>query len=285
MLNYNSAFYGLLVDLKTIYDAQESAAIAHEVLGHITGASKFERLLDKDTLLNEQQLGIYHQMKAELLTAKPLQYVLGYSWFMERKFEVNNHVLIPRPETEELVHWIINDHPGDEQRLELLDIGTGSGCIPISLKLAKPEWSITSCDISNDALWVAASNAHTLNAEIELKEQDFLDKDQWPTFGVYDIIISNPPYIPETEKDQLHANVREHEPGTALFVPGNDAQLFYRAIVEFGKTHLKQNGHIYCELHVDHAMETELLFQQAGYTFTELRKDMHGNLRMLKAAL
>lgn len=285
MLSYNAAFYELRNDLQTVYDTQEATAIAHQVLEHITGAGKFDRLINKDTLLSEKQFSQYQQMKAELLTAKPLQYVLGYSWFMERQFEVNKHVLIPRPETEELVYWIINDHQGEQKILDVLDIGTGSGCIPISLKLAMPEWNITSCDISGDALRVATSNAQTLNAAIELKELDFLDKEKWSALGIYDIVVSNPPYIPETEREQLHANVREHEPGTALFVPSNDALLFYRNIAEFGKTHLKQYGSIYCEVHVDYANDTEALFREMAYSQTELRKDMHGNLRMLKASL
>jgi release factor glutamine methyltransferase len=285
MLSYNSAFYELRESLRPIYDEQEAAAIAHEVLGYITDASKFERLINKDTLLSAMQLSLYKKMKAELITAKPLQYVLGHSWFMGRKFEVNEHVLIPRPETEELVQWMINDHPGENISLDVLDIGTGSGCIPISLKLAIPEWNIASCDISNDALWVAETNARTLNADIQLKHQDFLNREQWPTFDMYDVIVSNPPYIPETEKDQLHANVKEYEPASALFVPGDNALLFYEAIAAFGKTHLKQNGTIYCELHVDYALKTETLFIENGYANTKLRKDMHGNLRMLKASL
>jgi release factor glutamine methyltransferase len=285
MLSYNEAFYNLLNGLKQVYDAQEAAAISHEVLNHITRLDKMQRLMQKDNLLSDTQQQDYDRMSAELLTARPLQYVLGHSWFMGKEYKVNEHVLIPRPETEELVKWITDDWKHKQDSISVLDIGTGSGCIPVSLKLALPASTVTSCDVSTGAITIATENAVRLNADVHFFELDFLETAKQSKLGKYHIIVSNPPYIPETEKDTLHENVRAHEPGLALFVPGDDALLFYRAIAIFGKTHLEPGGNIYCELHVDYASATEQLFKDLGYSYTEVRADMHGNLRMLKAAI
>ena len=189
--------------------------------------------------------------------------------------------MIPRPETEELVKWIEDDSKG--ATVKLLDIGTGSGCIPITLKLALPKAEVSAMDISMGALGVAKENARRLQADVDLFLFDFLDKSGWNELPKYDVIVSNPPYIPETEQHTMHTNVKDFEPGQALFVPGDDAQLFYRHIAEFGLAHLNEGGAVYCELHVDHATATQELFENAGYSFTELRQDIHGNNRMLKA--
>lgn len=283
MLSYNDAFYGLLNKLKQVYDDYESAAIAHEVMHHITGRDKLQRILEKDTLFTEAEQASFELLQTELLQGKPLQYITGHSWFMGRRYKVNEHVLIPRPETEELVDWIVQDVKGASAALSILDIGTGSGCIPISLKLELPNAKVSSCDISSAALKVAKENAQALKADIELIETDILNEEQAAQLGLYDVIVSNPPYIPVSEKEQLHKNVKDFEPSLALFVPTDDALLFYRRIAAFGKTHLNAGGSIYCELHVDYAIATQQLFEQQGYRSAEVRKDMHGNLRMLKA--
>lgn len=280
MLNYNDAFYQLRNALHHLYDGQEAAAIAHEVLQHITGMDKLKRLVDKDKALTAEQENNYHQMQAKLLSGKPLQYVTGHAWFMNRAFMVNENVLIPRPETEELVGWILQNQQGNKT---ILDIGTGSGCIPVSLKLAMPQVIVTACDISEGALSVAQYNAKTLHADIQFVQLDFLQSQQRDILPSYDVIVSNPPYIPVTEKETLHTNVRDHEPGTALFVPGDDPLLFYREIALFGKTHLNSNGAIYCELHAEYALATKKLFEEMNYSHVTIKKDMHGNLRMLKA--
>lgn len=283
MLNYNDAFYQLRNALQSLYDTQEAAAIAHEAMYAITGLDKLQRLTDKGKAFTLHQQQLFSQIQASLLTGMPLQYVLGYSWFMDRQFGVNEHVLIPRPETEELVQWIISDWQ-DNKDITILDVGTGSGCIPISLKLAMPGSHITTCDISDKALMVASENAQRLQAEVQFCQLNFLQPEYRAELSSYDVIVSNPPYIPFTEKASLHKNVRDFEPGIALFVPGDDALLFYREIAAFGKTHLKPGGAIYCELHTDHALATNALFEQAGYTSVEVKKDMHGNLRMLRAS-
>ncbi len=183
---------------------------------------------------------------------------------MGKEFGVNEHVLIPRPETEELVQWVINDWKSREEAIKILDIGTGSGCIPISLRFALTQADVTSCDISSDALAVAKENATTMQTVIEFIQLDFLDVSQRNKLVSYDIIVSNPPYIPASEKEKLHANVKDHEPGIALFVPDNDALVFYHAIAFFGKEHLNNNGYIYCELDAGHAMECKALFEKPG---------------------
>lgn len=283
MLSYGEAFYQLKNELQSVYDTQEATAIAHELLFSITGLEKMDRLMQKDTPFTVAQEAQYITSKTELLTGRPLQYVTGISWFMGREFKVNEHVLIPRPETEELVQWIADEYK-DKGNISILDIGTGSGCIPISLQLALPDAYITSCDISEEAINIAKENARRLDAGVSFIKTDFLNQKMWDNFEQYDIIVSNPPYIPQNEYDNMHTNVRDHEPALALFVPNDDALLFYRNIAEFGKTNLEEGGHIYCELHKDHAAATETMFREKGYR-TELRKDMHGNERMIRTRI
>ncbi len=288
MLSYGKAFYWLKEQLQQLYDTNEAAAISHSFMEFLTGLGKLERLTNKDVLLTEIQQKVFDTKSAVLLQGKPVQYVTGSAWFLGRAFFVNEHVLIPRPETEELVQWITGEVKSQKlkansgQQLQILDIGTGSGCIPISLKLGLEEVEMTSCDISEEALAVAGTNAGKLNAAVNFVHLDFLDTTQHNKLAEYDVIVSNPPYIPAAEKEKLDKNVSEYEPGVALFVPDNDALVFYRAIAGFGRRHLKSNGYIYCELDAGHADECRQLFAEAGYKHVELRKDMHGNWRMLR---
>ncbi|PZF73551.1 peptide chain release factor N(5)-glutamine methyltransferase [Taibaiella soli] len=282
-MTINEAFYSLKQDLQAIYDAQEAAAIAHEVLFTLTGLEKMERLAKKDTPLTSEQRTKFEDVAAALKKGEPMQYALGEAWFMGRSFYVNNAVLIPRPETEELVDWIIKDQKNKTDNISVLDIGTGSGCIPISLQLALRDADVSSMDVSADALSVAKRNATTLGAGVHFYENNFLNTDTWNGFPKYDIIVSNPPYIPESDKETMHSNVKDHEPSLALFVPNDDALLFYRNIADFGRTHLTENGIVYCELHLEYAQATQQLFEEKGYKNVEIRKDMHGNWRMLRA--
>lgn len=282
MHTYSRAYYLLQKQLTPIYDDREAAAIAHELMEHITGLTKLERLMEKDTEFTEAQQQVYEQAQQDLLKGRPLQYIIGTAWFMGKEYLVNESVLIPRPETEELVQWITDDYAGG-QVLQVLDIGTGSGCIPIALKLALPQATVTTCDISEPALEVAARNAIALNADIQFIGMDILDTEQQNNTGAYSVIVSNPPYIPQRERANMHSNVKDHEPEIALFVPNDDALMFYRAIAQYGKTHLLQGGVVYCELESGHAQESKQLFEDMGYNNVEIRKDMHGNWRMLKA--
>ena len=282
MLTYSQAFYDLKNKLQPLYDEREAVAIAHEVMFWITELDKYSRLMEKDTLFTEAQQDEYEAALEKLNKGVPLQYVTGRAWFMGREYFVNNSVLIPRPETEELVQWIISDGRG-KAGLKILDIGTGSGCIPISLALEIPASLVDACDISAGALAVAEKNADNLGAGVQFGELDFLNTAERNKQGSYDVIVSNPPYIPSADATGMHTNVKDHEPSIALFVPNEDALVFYKAIADFGKEHLDINGYIYCELDAAHAFECKALFEEEGYKNVEIRKDMNDNWRMLKA--
>ncbi|MBX2907153.1 MAG: peptide chain release factor N(5)-glutamine methyltransferase [Taibaiella sp.] len=282
MHTIGSAFYDLKEGLGTLYDEREAAAIAHGAMEHITGMGKLDRLVEKKRSFTEEQELRFVDVAQQLFAGTPLQYVTGEAWFMGELYAVNEHVLIPRPETEELVQWIINDW-GTVPSPEVLDIGSGSGCIPIALSKMLNNPRVTSCDVSADALEVAMHNAEVLGRHVEFVHVDFLDPEARSWLGMHDIIVSNPPYIPQTEADRLHVNVRAHEPALALFVPDSDPLVFYRAIAIFGKEHLKQGGAIYCELDAGHAHETAAVFRDLCYSNVELRNDLNDNPRMLCA--
>ncbi len=278
-----------LVQLKLLYDDREVANIADWVMEHITGKKRIDRLMDKQAVLAEGQLSQLQFILAELATHKPIQYVLGEAWFAGMKFYVNEAVLIPRPETEELISWTAAEIQNSSLRWwdkiqNLIDIGTGSGCIPISLKKKLPQLSVTAIDVSGDALQVARQNAESLNADINFLQLDFLNEANWDHLPVFDIIVSNPPYIKQSEEQSMFANVLAFEPSLALFVPDEDALLFYRKIAAFGKTHLAKEGTIFLEINEALGEEVRALFELNGYT-TELRKDMQEKDRMVKANL
>jgi release factor glutamine methyltransferase len=215
--------------------------------------------------------------------------VLNESWFRGMKLYVDEHVLIPRPETEELVDWALEEverkqMTDDRSRLRVLDVGTGSGCIPIAIKKERPGWEVYACDISEGALVVAKRNAAEHKASIELSKLDFLDKDERSALPTFDLILSNPPYIAEEEKSTIDKHVIEYEPHLALFVPEDDSLIFYRALADFGKSHLIKGGYMLMEIHFEKAEVARKLFTQHGYE-TELKKDMHGNNRMIKVCL
>ena len=238
-------------------------------------------MLKKNELLNKQQLERFQKESVRLLNGEPLQYIIGYQRFDGHKFCVNKHVLIPRPETEELVKWIAEDQCSNKV-LSILDIGTGSGCIPIALKKKLPNADVITCDISSNALEVAKKNAKAMCVPIQFQELDFLNEESWTKLPSVNVIVSNPPYIPSSEKENLDTNVRDFEPATALFVEDKDRLLFYRKIAMFGLERLNSLAAIYCEIHRDFAKDTIAVFHNNGYSKIELRKDIFGNDRMLK---
>jgi release factor glutamine methyltransferase len=196
------------------------------------------------------------------------------------KFKVNKHVLIPRPETEELVEQLIKDRKSKLTDPAILDIGTGSGCIPIAIKKNLPASKLTAVDISKGALELAKENAVLHNAAINFILLDFLDESNWSSLPLFDIIISNPPYIPILEKEKLAKNVTDFEPHLALFVPNNSPLLFYKKIAAFGREHLLPNGKIYLETHEDYTKETAVLFR-GHYQTVMTKKDIYGKERMV----
>jgi release factor glutamine methyltransferase len=235
-------------------------------------------------MLSAEQATLLESYLQRLLTHEPVQYVLNEAWFCGLKFYVDKNVLIPRPETEELVEWIITNCKFPIDQLTILDIGSGSGCIPVALKRRLGKATVWSCDISAEALKIAEKNAAELGVTVQFEELDFLDSEQSNRLPAFDIIVSNPPYVPEKDKDQMRPNVLKYEPATALFVPDHDPLVFYRAIAEFGLTHLNRDGSIYTEMHESLGTATAQLFRSKGYA-TEIKKDMQGKDRMLKAGL
>ncbi len=270
--------------LKTIYDSRESANISHWVIESVTETKRIDRMLHKNRILTPSQQTTLEEYTQRLLGHEPVQYILNETWFCGLKFYIDSRALIPRPETEELVEWIISNCRFPIDQLSILDIGTGSGCIPITLKRKLRKSEVITCDISADAIQLAKENAASLGVEINFLQVDFLDESRQAEFGSYDIIVSNPPYVPEKDRNQLSPNVRDFEPALALFAPDNDPLIFYRAIAKFGRNHLSKNGSIYLELPENADQSIAELYQANGYQI-ELRNDLQGKMRMLKAEI
>ena len=283
-MTLQSAQQQLQIQLKTVYEEREAANITDWVMEHITGKKRINRLLDKQLLLPEEQQNNLLKITTELLTNRPVQYVLGEAWFAGMKLYVNESVLIPRPETEELVEWIEEVCSLEFGVRSLLDIGTGSGCIPIAVKKKMTEVSVTSVDVSKEALEVAKQNAETLDAEVHFLGFDFLNEALWDSLPVFDVIVSNPPYIKQSEEKNMAKNVLDFEPLIALFVPDEDALLFYRKISAFAKSHLTRKGMIFLEINEALGKEVVALFENDGYV-VELKKDLQGRDRMVKVNL
>ncbi len=280
------AFQELLKRLSVVYEQREAANIADLVIEHVTGQRKIDRITNKNFLINDQQKEKLGRMTTDLLANKPIQYVLGEAWFMNMKLLVNEHVLIPRPETEELVDWIIRDvDKAGIKAVSLLDIGTGSGCIPITIKKMRDFINTSAIDVSNDALAIAKTNSALQNTVINFQLINFLNETEWNQLGKYNIIVSNPPYIKSSEAKSMSDNVLNFEPHIALFVPDNDALIFYKNIAKFGMTHLKKDGNIYAEINEALGEQVIRLFETYSYKNIELRKDMQGKDRMIKATI
>lgn len=265
--------------LTAIYDGREAANIADWVMEHLTGCTKVDRLLRKQDELPENKRQLFDQYKRELLTHKPVQYVLKETWFAGTNFYVNEHVLIPRPETEELVEWIV----AENKQGKILDVGTGSGCIAVTLKKKNRVFDVEGCDVSVEALEVANENRRRQEALVSLCQVDFLDPASWTILAEPDILVSNPPYIPLRDKDSMSANVLNYEPHLALFVQDNDPLIFYKALIAFFEKRMRPDGRIYAEIHEDLAADLRQLFSAKGFAHIEIRKDMQGKDRMIKA--
>lgn len=264
------------------YESIELNPILSILTEHITGWDQLQQALNKETALNEMQILAFEKAAAELKAGKPIQYVIGKAWFMGEAYSVNEHVLIPRPETEELVDWILEYAEIKGTSLRILDIGTGSGCIAIALKKALPNSNVSAIDISTNALKVAAENASILNAAIEFVPLDILNTAFLP--DQYDVIVSNPPYIPMHEMGNMEMQVAAQEPNIALFVPDEDPLVFYKAIARLAKLHLKPNGQLFFEIHFDQGEAMVNLLEEMHF-HAELREDLFGKDRMIRASL
>lgn len=272
----------LLFQLYHLYDNREAANIADWVLEHLTGWKKIDRIVHKQVLLSTPQVQQLETYTAALLRHQPVQYVLQEAWFDGMKFFVNEAVLIPRPETEELVHWIASSFRG--AGLTILDIGTGSGCIPIALKKKLPAAQLYACDISETALAVAQKNGAIHQAAVQWMQLDILDPKAWPSLPPVDLLVSNPPYIPVKDKSSMQHNVLQYEPHLALFVEDEDPLLFYRTIAALATEKLLPGGSVFVEIHEDLGEKTQQLLLDKGFTSVELKKDMQGKDRMIRGS-
>lgn len=280
------AYQQLLIKLYQIYNTQEAANIADRVIEHVTGQRKIDRIVYKDLPVDEDQQKQLEKIAVELLHHRPVQYVLGETWFMDMKLTVNESVLIPRPETEELVEWILMDiqQPGSKE-FSLLDIGTGSGCIPIAVKKKIPKASVSAIDVSDEALQVVKLNGLEQKAAISIFNLNFLEEAEWSQLGKYNIIVSNPPYVKRSEESAMRENVLKYEPHIALFVPDQDPLVFYTAIAKFSQQHLELGGSVYVEINEALGKEVVELFTKRGFADVILKKDMQGKDRMVKATV
>lgn len=264
--------------LEPLYGNGEARAVTDYVLDVCFGLSKADILCGSVDEMTAEKTAELNKIFGRLMEGEPVQYVLGRAEFSGRWFNVRPGVLIPRPETEELCAWITADSKASGSP-KVLDIGTGSGCIAITLQLDMPESKVTAWDISADALDVARENAQQLGANVNFVKQDALNA---KPEGEWDVIVSNPPYICEKEKKDMAVNVLEHEPHTALFVPDADPLLFYRAITRLAVQTLSKGGRLYFEINPIYADDTCRMMQAEGMTAVELRSDMYGKQRMAK---
>ena len=267
--------------LEILYPKNEINAFYFILLKHYRKYSKATILANSDTLLTEDIAQPILQAIRELQTAKPIQYILGETEFFSNRFFVNENVLIPRPETEELVDWVLQEYPDKSEKIKILDVGTGSGCIAISLAKVLPNAVVTAIDVSEGALKVAKRNAELNSVVTYFLQQDILRIETLP--DKYDIIISNPPYVRELEKKEIHHNVLEYEPHLALFVPDNNPLLFYDKIATLAQQSLNPNGSLFFEINQYLGQEMQTLLEQKHFTEIILRQDLFGNDRMIKA--
>lgn len=267
--------------LGTAYEPTEAAALSRIVCTEMLGQSQADYFLCKDIELSSNQEEKLQSFLERLLRFEPIQYVQGFAWFLSRRFLVSRAVLIPRPETEELVQRIIEE---TDAGASVLDVGTGSGCIAISLALSLPKSKVEAWDVSLEALEVAMHNAEQLHAKVDFRLQDMLTC-RWEGKRCYDVIVSNPPYVLEKERETLLPNVLDYEPELALFVPDDDPLLFYRRIGEMGRQVLKPDGRLYFEINRTQGEAVKQLLESQGYRDVTLYQDISHNDRMIKARL
>lgn len=266
-------------ELDGIYGKEEVSSFFYLLIEHYYKLERFVLAVQPNLVLAKQEQALIFEALSELKLEKPVQHILGTAYFMELDFKVNEQVLIPRPETEDLVGWILDDIKAMEGPVSILDIGTGSGCIPIVLAKNNSDVRVKASDISAEALRVAQINAENHQVTIDFFQADIFE---WDHGYTYDLIVSNPPYVREMEKASMQTNVLHHEPRIALFVPDGDPLKFYRAIVKFASGHLKAKGALYLEINQYLGNEMMALLRDFGFSSIALRKDIFGNDRMVK---
>lgn len=276
-------------DIKTIwkqqlaglYPQEEVLSLFYLVVEKKFGWSRLSLALQVQKELKMSEEAYLNEVLLHLKAGAPIQYILGETEFYGLPFTVNQHVLIPRPETEELVSWVLEDYKSIPPKI--LDIGTGSGCIPITLAKKQPQAQVFAVDVSEEALKVARENAEKNQVKVHFSKVDILDPIYKET--EFDCIISNPPYVRLSEKEMMRKNVLDHEPGLALFVEDDDPLLFYRKILEFAKQHLRKDGVVYFEVNEFLKADLQVLFKEKACESVEFRKDGFDKLRMVKLQL
>ncbi len=270
-------------ELDELYPREEVDSMFYLMIEHFLGLERFILAIDPEIVITKEEEQYMFEGLSKLKKEQPIQYVLGETTFMDLKFMVNESVLIPRPETEELVNWVLEDIENINDVTEIIDIGTGSGCIAISLAKLKPNLKVSAIDISGSALEIAKKNALLNEVDVQFNLVDILKTGSLNK--KYDIIISNPPYVREMERDKMRNNVLQNEPYSALFVPDGNPLLFYRAIAKLAKKYLKENGMLYLEINQHLGEEVKTLLKNFNFSIVELRKDIFGKDRMIKAKL
>jgi release factor glutamine methyltransferase len=282
-MNFVSAkpLYDYIVAKVTAYSPRETRAMAFMLLEHYLRLRNVDVMLDKPIATTEAQPD-WDEIIGRLNQNEPVQHIIGSTFFCGLEFKVSPSVLIPRPETEELVRLVVKDCSWEEDPVTIVDIGTGSGCIAIALDRFLPYGKIYGWDVSEDALAVARENARQLLAEATFEKYDILSEDTFD--GQFDCIVSNPPYVTYSEQSQMEANVLRFEPHLALFVEDNDPFLFYKAIADFSVKHLKPKGICYVEINEQFGQATKQIFVERGFSQVEVIQDMHGKDRIVKAS-
>ncbi len=274
--------YQYLIHHITVYPPKERQAMAFMLLEHYLHLRNIDVLVDRpitDTLSHPD----WDQIIARLNQNEPVQHIIGSAEFCGLTFNVSGSVLIPRPETEELIRLITRRYSEPDEKVSILDIGTGSGCIAIVLSRFLPHAQVTAWDVSEEALEVARENARQLLTDVKFENVDILDKNAERPDTRFDCIVSNPPYVTYSEAENMQPNVLRFEPHQALFVEDHDPLLFYRAIAEYGQTHLTANGRCYVEINEHFGAETKELFAGYGYADVQLRQDIQGKDRFVRA--
>jgi len=272
-------------ELTPIYDAGEAESFFYLILEENHQMKRIDLALNPDLTFSDTAIQYWNSILEELKKEIPVQYLLGKTSFYGLEFEVNENVLIPRPETEELVEWILESQKSKvkSQKPKILDIGTGSGCIAISLAKNIPNAVVFAIDISEKALATAKKNAKINGVDVAFLEKNILETEDLEQ--QFDIVVSNPPYVRELEKHEIKKNVLDNEPHLALFVEDNDALIFYRKIAELALKNLSQNGQLFFEINQYLGKETVALLEKMNFKNIELRKDIYGNDRMIKAEI
>lgn len=269
--------------LTPFYPPKEVESLTRFILEHVTGFTRLQMHLNQDHELSDAKIMQIGEILNRLANHEPIQYILGEADFYGFKLAVTPDVLIPRPETEELVDWIIREEKDHCKRL--LDIGTGSGCIPISIALHTSMERIEGWDISEKALKLAGMNAETNRSDVHFQKVDILNPDPVTVQGHWDVIVSNPPYVLTEESVQMEKNVVAFEPHLALFVPDHDPLIFFRAIAGFAVNHLHPGGRLYFEINEKLAQQTARLLDENGFSHILVRRDLQGKERMVRAVL